>query len=62
MEIAFLLKRNQIGEIAGKGFRIFWSKQEEVLAAPHLALVKIQRVLPNGLKNFLFLADLPSEN
>jgi hypothetical protein len=28
----------------------------------HLALVKIQRVLPNGLKNFLFLADLLSEN
>jgi hypothetical protein len=41
----------------------FWSlSRDEVLAAPHLALVKIQRVLPNGLKNLLFLAVLLSEN
>jgi hypothetical protein len=41
----------------------FWSLSwNEVLAAPHLALAKIQRVLPNGLKNLLFLAGLLSEN
>jgi hypothetical protein len=65
MEIAFFLKTEiRLGEIAGKGFKDnFWSLSwNEVLAAPHLALVKIQRVLPNGLKNFLFLADLLSEN
>jgi hypothetical protein len=53
----------RLGEDAGKELdQNFWSKLGRVLAAPHLALVKIQRVLPNGLKNFLFLADLPSEN
>jgi hypothetical protein len=53
-----------IGEAAGKELdqRISGQKLGRVLAAHRLALVKIQRVLPNGLKNFLFLADLPSEN
>jgi hypothetical protein len=52
-----------IGEAAGKELdQNFGQKLGRVLALRLLALVKIQRVLPNGLKNFLFLADLPSEN
>jgi hypothetical protein len=54
----------RLGKAAGKELDQNYcvKKLERVLAAHRLALVKIQRVLPNGLKNFLFLAVLPSEN
>jgi hypothetical protein len=53
----------RIGEDAGKELdQNFASRTGKGLGGLHrLALVKIQRVLPNGLKYFLFLADLPSE-
>jgi hypothetical protein len=53
----------RLGKAAGKELdENFWSKAGTGLGVTRLALVKIQRVLPNGLKNLLFLADLPSEN
>jgi hypothetical protein len=53
----------RIGEEAGKELdqNFCVKKLGRVLALRRLALVKSQRVLPNGLKNLLFLADLPSE-